>query len=205
MKVAVINEVSACARNGDIVAALKACGQDVLNIGMSGGDETELTYIHTGLMAGAVLNIGATDLVVGGCGTGQGFLNSAMQYPHVFCGLILDPLDAFLFSQINAGNCVSLALNKGYGWAGELNLVYIFEKLFAGKPGAGYPPHRAQSQGQSREVLRGVSTAVHKPFEEIVKALDPDIVKTALSHKPFYDLLKRYDFKYFEDVAEAMK
>ncbi len=42
-----------------------------------------------------------------------------MQYPGVSCGLIADPLDAWLFSMINAGNCISLALNKGYGWAGE--------------------------------------------------------------------------------------
>ena len=57
----------------------------------------ELTYIHTGLIAAAMLNIGAADMVVGGCGTGQGFMNSVMQYPNVVCGLILNPLDAFLF------------------------------------------------------------------------------------------------------------
>ena len=42
-----------------------------------------------------------------------GYLNSAMQYPNVFCGLILDPLDAWLFTQINGRNCISLALKRG--------------------------------------------------------------------------------------------
>ncbi len=204
MRIAVVNEVSARDKNADIISALQACGQEVFNIGMTAAEgETELTYIHTGLITAALLNIGAADFVVGGCGTGQGFLNSVMQYPNVFCGLILDPLDAFLFSQINAGNCVSLALNKGYGWAGGLNLKYIFEKLFAAHPGAGYPPHRSESQSQSRVRLTGVSRAAHKPFGEIVRALDKEIVTTALSHRPFRDAISRYGFKHFEGFAEA--
>jgi len=206
MKIAVLSEVSARQRNTDILDALRKCGIDALNVGMSAeGDDVELTYIHTGFMAGALLNTGIVDFVIGGCGTGQGFLNSAMQYPGVFCGLLVEPLDAFLFSQINAGNCVSLALNKGYGWAGELNLMYIFEKLFAGTPGAGFPPHRSMSQAESRKVLAGVSEAAHKPFGEIVKALDPVIVKTALSHKPFYDLMEKKRFKHLEAFMEDTK
>jgi len=142
---------------------------------------------------------------MGGCGTGQGFLNSVMQYPNVFCGLVLNPLDAFLFSQINAGNCVSLALNKGYGWAGDLNLNYIFEKLFDGAPGAGYPPHRSESQAESRGKLERVSQATHKPFGEIVCALDREIVMTALSHRPFRDALAQHSFRYFEDFMEGTR
>jgi hypothetical protein len=126
-----------------------------------------------------------------------------MQYPNVFCGLILNSLDAFLFSQINAGNCISLALNKGYGWAGDLNLKYIFEKLFASPRGAGYPPHRSESQAHSRERLCRISQAAHAPFGGIVRALDREIVETVLSHRPFRDVLAQYDDKYFENFAEA--
>lgn len=201
MKIAVINEVSARSRNRDIVTALKKCGQEVCNAGMAEGEyKTELTYIHTGFMAAALLNLGAVDMVVGGCGTGQGFLNSVMQYPNVFCGLILEPLDAFLFSQINCGNCISLALNKGYGWAGELNLQYIFEKLFTGSPGSGYPPERSESQRESRRRLKEISIAAHKPFEEMLPLLDRDIIRTALSHEPFYKLVRTQKVKYFDDI-----
>jgi ribose 5-phosphate isomerase RpiB len=193
MRIAVVSEVSARARNIHILSALKELGHDVLNAGMADEDGgVELTYIHTGFMAAALLNWGAADFVVGGCGTGQGFLNSAMQYPNVFCGLIQEPLDAFLFSRINAGNCVSLALNKGYGWAGELNLRYIFEKLFSGRPGEGYPPKRSASQADSRRVLMRVSQAAHRPFDEIVAGLDGDIVQTALSHGLFRSLAEAY-------------
>ncbi len=203
MKIAVINEFSAMSKNKDVVAAIEKQGREVLNIGMSDNyNDINLTYIHTGFMAGAVLNLGLADLVVGSCGTGQGFLISANQYPNVYCGLILEPSDAYVFSQINAGNCISLALNKGFGWAGELNLDYIFEKLFAKAPGGGYPEERAASQAQSRGLLRGINEAAHKSFDEILRGLDKDIVKTALSHRPFLTAVEGLGHKGFDDFIK---
>ena len=82
MKVAVINEVSARDKNQDIIRALEKTGVQVLNVGMSEeNQDIELTYIHTGLMAGILLNLGAVDLVVGGCGTGQGFWSAPCNTP----------------------------------------------------------------------------------------------------------------------------
>lgn len=191
MKIAVINEVSTRAKNKDVLAGLNKLDLEVINVGMS--DEpaaNDLSYIHTGFMAGVVLNFGLADMVIGGCGTGQGFLISAMQYPNVYCGLIIDPVDAFLFSQINAGNCISLPMNKGYGWAGELNLAYIFEKLFIKEPGSGYPPERAEFQNISRNLLKSVNQATHKTFEQTLFAMDQSIIKTALAHKPFLDVVR---------------
>lgn len=192
MRIAVINEVSARAKNADILAALSEHGDlSVDNAGMSSnGDEPELTYLQTGLMAALLLNLGACDFVVGGCGTGQGFLNSVLQYPGVVCGLITEPLDAWLFSQINAGNCVSLALNKGYGWAGELNLKLLFRELFRDSPGAGYPPARSESQAQSRARLGEISRAAHVPMPEIVKRLDPAVVRPIKQYPVFLNLLQ---------------
>jgi len=192
MKIAVINEVSTRAKNKDVLAGLDRLGLNYVNVGMS--DEpaaNDLSYIHTGFMAGAVLNLGLADMVIGGCGTGQGFLISAMQYPNVYCGLIVEPVDAFLFSQINAGNCISLAMNKGYGWAGELNLAYIFEKLFSKEPGSGYPPERAEFQNMSRNLLKSVNEATHKTFEQTLLTIDKTIIQTALAHKPFMNALGR--------------
>lgn len=192
MQIAVINEVSARAKNADILAALEELsGLEVVNAGMSAsGDEPELTYLQTGLMAALLLNSGACDFVVGGCGTGQGFLNSVLQYPNVVCGLLTEPLDAWLFSQINAGNCVSLALNKGYGWAGALNLKILFRELFRDPPGAGYPSERSESQAQSRLRLNEISLAAHLDLPEILRRLDPAVVRPLKEYPLFLDLLR---------------
>jgi ribose 5-phosphate isomerase RpiB len=191
MRVAVINEVSARDKNSYIMDALKNQPVEVFNVGMKDGEfKTELTYIHTGFMAALLLNLGAVDMVIGGCGTGQGFLLSSMQYPNVFCGLIVEPLDAWLFGQINGGNCISLPLNKGFGWAGNKNLEYIFEKLFSDEFGRGYPVERQLSQQESRKKLQVISQKTHKPFDEIYRETDREIVSTILEYKPFSDLIR---------------
>lgn len=193
MHVAVVNEVSAVNKNPDILNALEGFGCDLFNTGMqSPDDQPELTYIHTGLISALLLNLDAADLVIGGCGTGQGFLNSVMQYPGVFCGLVADPLDAWLFSQINGGNCISLPLNKGYGWAGDINLKYIFEKLFADQMGAGYPEHRKESQQESRTKLKQISVISHRPIEDIVAVLDKKIVDTVFATERFVAAVEKY-------------
>lgn len=199
MKIAVINETSAADRNADIMAALEGRGHTLLNAGMTkNGAQPGLTYIQTGLLAATLLNLGRVDFVVGGCGTGQGFLNAVMQYPGVFCGHILNSLDAWLFTQINGGNCISLALNQGYGWAADVNLQFIFDRLFGVESGAGYPPHRQASQRESREVLVDVSACTHRSFAEIIDALPDSVIDPALAYPGIQALI---DVDTIEDSA----
>jgi ribose 5-phosphate isomerase RpiB len=181
VRIAVINEVSAVERNADIVRALEGRGHELLNCGMTrGGAGPELSYIHTGFLAGLLLELGRVDFVVGGCGTGQGFMLSAMQYPGVACGHLLTPLDAFLFARINAGNCASLALNQGYGWAGDVNLRLVFDQLFTPERAKGYPPHREDPQRVARTALAALSRTTHRTMAEIVASLDEAVVGPAL-------------------------
>jgi ribose 5-phosphate isomerase RpiB len=190
MRIAVINETSAGDRNGDVVKALDGRGHEIVNCGMKkGGAVPELTYIHTGLLAGLLLGTGRVDLVVGGCGTGIGFLNGAMQLPGVVCGLIQTPLDGFLFSQINDGNCISLALNYGYGWAADRNVSLIFDQFFAQPGGGGYPAHRRESQGQSRGVLAAVARAAHRDLGAIIDALPAEALLPAITYPGIRELL----------------
>ena len=193
MRIAVINEVSAADRNADILAALDELGHDVINAGMKkGGDKPELSYIHTGLLAAVLLNAGIVDFVVGGCGTGQGFLNSVMQYPGVACGHIVTPLDAWLFTQINGGNCISLMLNQGYGWAGEVNLKFIFEKLFCVESGAGYPPHRQEPQRESRELLGKLNKVTHRSIVDILAEVPAEVVMPVAAYPGFIKLMESW-------------
>lgn len=190
MRIAILNETSAADRNADIVAALEGRGHTLINAGMrQNGAMPELTYIHTGLLAALFIHTGAAELVVGGCGTGQGFLNAAMQYPGVFCGHIVTALDAWLFRQINGGNCVSLMLNQGYGWASDVNLRMIFDALFSVEAGIGYPAHRQASQQASRRTLVNVSAVTHRPMAEILRGLPAEIVRAALGYPGVFEAL----------------
>ena len=183
MRIAVINETSAADRNADILGALEGRKHEIINAGMvKTGAKPELSYIHTGLMTAILLNLNRVDFVVGGCGTGQGFLNSAMQYPGVFCGHILNGLDAWLFAQINGGNCISLALHQGYGWAADVNLRFIFDRIFSVERGGGYPAHRAVPQREYQNKLERVSTITHRSLAEIIRALPDDAVLPALEY-----------------------
>lgn len=206
MKIAVISEVSAVVQNGAMVTALEGRGHTIINAGMqSAENKPELTYIHTGLLAALLLNTGRVDLVVGGCGTGQGFLTSVMQYPGVICGLISNPLDAWIFAQINGGNCVSLPLLYGYGWAGDVNLRMVFDAFFSiPQHGLGYPPHRQTSQQESRKRLARIGTVTHQSLARIIADLEDEVVGPVLTFPGVINLLDP-DTLTDRDLAAAIK
>ena len=144
MKIALINENSQAAKNGIIEAALKKVvepmGHEVVNYGMyTAEDAAQLTYVQCGILAAILLNSGAADYVITGCGTGEGAMLALNSFPGVICGHVEDPVDAYTFAHVNDGNAVSMPFAKGFGWGGELNLEYCFEKLFGFGHGQGYP------------------------------------------------------------------
>ena len=106
MKIALIIENSQAAKNGIIHEALTEVvgplGHQVFNYGMyTPEDAASLTYVMNGLLAGILLNSKAADFVITGCGTGMGSMLACNAMQGVFCGLVVDPTDAFLFGQIN--------------------------------------------------------------------------------------------------------
>lgn len=172
MKIAIVNEITTANRNSDIVAGLEGRGHEIINLGMDGTPgEPELDYLDIGIITGAVLNKGIADFVVGGCGSSQGYGIAAMQFPGVYCGNIRTPLDAWLFAQINGGNCISLMLNQQYGYASDVNLNLIFDSFFSVELAGGYPEHRKEPQRVARERLAEISVLAHKSYEEIISSL----------------------------------
>ena len=122
MKIALINENSQAAKNSQIEAALKKVvepmGHTVDNYGMySATDDVQLTYVQAGILAAILLNSGAADYVVTGCGTGEGAMLACNSFPGVLCGHVEDPVDAYTFAHVNDGNCVAMPFAKGCGWA----------------------------------------------------------------------------------------
>lgn len=190
MKIALINENSQAAKNALIFETLKKVvepmGHEVVNYGMYGvEDPNSLTYVQNGILAAVLLNSGAVDYVITGCGTGEGAMLAANSFPKVLCGHIESPLDAYLFSQVNDGNCVSLPFAENFGWGGELNLEYIFEKLFCTPGGGGYPKDRVVPEQRNKKILDSVKEVTHVDMVTILKNLDRELVKGALSGEKF--------------------
>jgi len=189
MKIALMNEFSQASKNPSVLTELTAVAtaqnHSVFNVGMDDDNDHRLTYIHLGIMASLLLNSKAVDFVVSGCGTGQGALMSLNAHPGVSCGYCIDPADAFLFAQINNGNALALPFAKGFGWGAELNIRYIFEKAFTGVKGQGYPPERKASQVANAGILSEVKSALTKDYLTGLKALDVELVKTAVGGKRF--------------------
>lgn len=193
MKIALIIENSQAAKNGIINTALtsvaESFGHEVHNYGMyTPEDSAALTYPMNGILAGILLNSKAADFVVTGCGTGTGSMLACNAMPGVFCGLIIDPTDAFLFNQINAGNCISMPYAKGFGWAAELNLEDCYRKLFENEAGLGYPRERAAVMKTNRNVIADMKAAACNDMLTTLKNIDQDLLKAAIAGEKFAEL-----------------
>lgn len=190
MKIALINENSQAEKNSLIYGVLKeaaeALGHSVCNYGrFSGDDGIQRSYVQAGLLGAVVLNSGAADFVVTGCGTGMGAMLALNSFPGVFCGFAEHPLDGYLFAQINGGNAIAIPFAKGFGWGSELNLKYLFERLFAGQPGGGYPREWAEAEERNRNILMGVKEKTCRDIVTAVKAMDQEFVKETFSSEGF--------------------
>lgn len=193
MKIALITENSQAAKNDLIHTALKAVaeplGHTVFNYGMySPEDKASLTYVMNGLLAGILLNAKAADFVVTGCGTGMGSMLACNAMPGVFCGLVVDPTDAFLFGQINDGNAVSMPYAKGFGWAAELNLQDCYRKLFDGERGLGYPKERAAIMARNRGILSQLKAVSCRSMLDVLREIDQDLLKATIAGEKFAEL-----------------
>ena len=209
MKIALINENSQAAKNAVIYNALKKVadtkGFEVVNYGMyTAEDDAQLTYVQNGILAATLLNSGAADFVVTGCGTGEGAMLALNSFPGVICGHVETPLDAYTFAQINDGNAISLPFALGFGWGGDLNLEYIFEKLWSEPFGGGYPKERVVPEQRNKRILDEVKKVTYvQDMSVILKGLDQELVKGAFVGEHFAE----YFFKDCKDekIANTVK
>lgn len=193
MKIALINENSQAAKNELICNTLKSVveplGHEVLNFGMyTAEDEAQLTYVQVGLLTAILLNSKAVDLVITGCGTGEGAMLACNAFPGVLCGHVVDPTDAYQFTQVNNGNAIAMPFAKGWGWGCELNLSYVFEKLFVSEWGQGYPRERAVPEQRNKKILDDVKKITHRDMMSILKDIDRDFLKATVSGEKFSEL-----------------
>lgn len=208
MKIALIIESSQAAKSQLVENFLRKVaepmGHEVFHYGMySQDDACQLSYVNNGLLAAILLNSGAADYVITGCGTGEGAMLALNSFPNVLCGHVEDAEDAFMFAQINDGNAISLPFAKKFGWGGELTLTYIFEKLLGCESGLGYPPERAVPQQKFKKILDGVKAVTTKDMMTILREIDQDFLRETIAGEHFAELF--YPNCKDAEIAEYLK
>ena len=76
---------------------------------------------------------------------------------------------------------------KGWGWGCELNLQYVFEKLFVSEWGLGYPRERAVPEQRNKRILDEVKKVTHTDMIYILENLDRELTIGALSGPKFQE------------------
>ena len=98
---------------------------------------------------------------------------------------------------------IAIPFAKGFGWGGDLNLEYIFEKLYAEESGQGYPKERAVPEQRNKKILDEVKTVTYRRLPEILKDLDQELVKGALSGEKFSEYF--FENCKDEEIASVVK
>lgn len=195
MKIALVLEDSQANKNAIIYEELKKTaekyGHEVINVGMfSEEDKRQLNFTQVGFVASILIESQAADFIVTGCGTGQGAMISCNAFPNLVCGYVAEPLDAFLFSQVNAGNVISMAYAQNFGWGAEKNLQYIFETLLRQPFGEGYPAIHAEGEKRSRVRMQEMKQTCAKSMTEIIHSFSEEYIQSACNEPRLLEVLK---------------
>lgn len=198
MRIAVINEDSQADKHAMICATLKdvvkAHNHEVLSLGMvNEQDSHEINFTEIGIISSILVECNVADFIVSGCGTGQGAMMSCNSFPNLYCGYVNQPLDAYLFAQVNAGNCISMPFAQSFGWGSEINLKYVFERLFEKDFGQGYPEIYASGEKRSRQNFKEeIKGKVSKTVVDAIRSIDKAYLKSILDYAEFKENFMKY-------------
>lgn len=196
MKIGIIQGTSQKDNNTLIYEAVKEAtegkGYEVINFGVFKEEESEYSYVETAMLISILLDSKAVDFIVTGCSSGQGMMLACNSLPSVLCGFITSPSDAYLFGRINNGNAISLSLGLNFGWAAEINLKCILERLFHEEFGVGYPKKDADRKRKDTLLLKEMNSIAKKDLKDVILEVDKEFMKKVLSREVVIDYVKEY-------------
>jgi ribose 5-phosphate isomerase RpiB len=185
MKVGLVVEISQAFRVPIIEKILGEVGanydHEVFNYTNENG-----TCGRVGLLNALLLNSGAVDFIVTGCGTGMGALVLSSGFTGVQCGFVGEPTDATMFREINMGNAVAMPFSKRYGNDGDLNLRYCFDKLLCPLDEAPYIGfEKKQEVIECKVEWDAIKKIAGRDFFEVLDMVDDKYLKEAVDSETF--------------------
>lgn len=196
MKIAVIQASSQKDKNNILYKSLlkivKNKGHEVINFGVFQNENVEYSYVETAMLISILLESKAIDFVVTGCSSGQGMMLACNSLPSILCGYIENPSDAYLFGRINNGNAISIPLGLNFGWAAEINLECILEKLFDEPFGVGYPKQDSERKQKDTNLLKSINIITKRELKDIILKIDADFIKKVVSRNNVFEYVMKY-------------
>ena len=68
----------------------------------------------------------------------------------------------------------------------------VFEKLFEGEPGGGYPKERVVPEQRNKKILDKVKESSYRNLVDILKDIDQDLLLEAIDRPSFIETIKEY-------------
>lgn len=196
MKIVVIQASSQKDKNSliynSLIKIIKDKGYEVINFGIFQNETVEYSYIETAMLISILLESKAVDFVVTGCSSGQGMMLACNSLPSVLCGYIETPADAYLFGRINNGNAISMPFGLNFGWASEINLQCILERLFDEPFGIGYPKEDSIRKQKDTKLLKSINSITKRGLKEIIPKMEVDFIRKVVSRDNVFDYLMKY-------------
>lgn len=200
MKIAIIQGSSQKDKNSliynTLVKVVKDKDHEVINFGVFSNESKEYSYIETALLISMLVESNSVDFVITGCSSGQGMMLACNSLPSILCGYIGNPSDAYLFGRINNGNTISIPLGLNFGWAAEINLECIFEKLFQDSFGIGYPKEDSERKKKDTNLLKEFNFISKRTLKDIIPKIDKNFMKKVVSR----DNVFKYIVKHGQDT-----
>jgi ribose 5-phosphate isomerase RpiB len=129
------------------------------------------------MLISILLESKTVDFVVTGCSSGQGMMLACNSLPSILCGYIENPSDAYLFGRVNNGNAISIPFGLNFGWAAEINLQCVLEKLFDEPFGIGYPQKDAARKQKDTQILKLMNSITKRELKNVIPQMDIDFIK----------------------------
>ena len=187
MKIGIIQGTSQIEKNSILYECTKEYGE-VINFGCF-ENEDNYSYVEIALEICLLISSKAVDFIVTGCSSGQGMMIACNSLPHLICGYLPTPQDAYLFGRINDGNVASLPLGLNYGWAGEINLKVTLQQLFEEPFGIGYPLKDAKRKREDTKKIKALNQLCKKDIIEFFIEVDSSFINKVLSIKNVFDYI----------------
>ena len=146
----------------------------------------DTTYAKNGLLGAVLLNSGAVDLVITGCGTGVGAIVASNSFAGVQCGFVADVCDAQMVRELNMSNAIAMPFSKDFGNEGALNLRFCFDVLLRPMQIPMYiTPEARRGCEEMKQEMDNLKAICQVPVKDVLRTLDASYVKEALDSPVF--------------------